>query len=419
MEIEIDCDQAGNFTDKPALYYAAKGEKVTYVRFDLPGQPRNRHLRIDQRFPRAWRLVMALALTVACAAPDPADPTGQIARDEIETRAMPVGKPNWVVTASGLNTQNYRNWVRLGYLVFSPDGYTVAQRFWTWNQHDYPVPISSGDVYYCGTWTPGQNPRNNCAIKTAPGFTDDPPGLLTGTYQYDFGASTVTITWTRSTVGGTTSSVHLEELWSVDTLRPGLGRMELVSDNYSLTKGIAYGSRAALDVQSKATMAEVRASGGTFSLEGESIHKDKSSGKPVVTTWQRGGRETFNVTDWDLCDDGSCLGFVQYNAGCAVSSCCKPGDDACAKRLVATGDRRFYYMTGQFGGRRNSYEFWCECLSYEACYLANSHVKPLLQVIDDDGGFQGWVGVEVSPDRNNDGVRDLAGELYASFAMVK
>jgi hypothetical protein len=30
------------------------------------------------------------------------------------------------------------------------------------------------------------------------------------------------------------------------------------------------------------------------------------------------------------------------------------------------------------------------------CYTGNSHVKPLLQIIDNDGVFHGWVGVEAS-----------------------
>ncbi|MFC4909505.1 hypothetical protein [Actinomadura gamaensis] len=32
----------------------------------------------------------------------------------------------------------------------------------------------------------------------------------------------------------------------------------------------------------------------------------------------------------------------------------------------------------------------------ETCYTGNSHVKPMIQVVDDNGAFRGWVGVEVS-----------------------
>jgi hypothetical protein len=32
----------------------------------------------------------------------------------------------------------------------------------------------------------------------------------------------------------------------------------------------------------------------------------------------------------------------------------------------------------------------------EHCYTGNSHVKPMLQIIDNAGGFHGWVAVEAS-----------------------
>jgi hypothetical protein len=32
----------------------------------------------------------------------------------------------------------------------------------------------------------------------------------------------------------------------------------------------------------------------------------------------------------------------------------------------------------------------------EYCYTGNSHVKPMMQIINDAGGFHGWFGVETS-----------------------
>ncbi|MEV4760653.1 hypothetical protein AB0J86_36900 [Micromonospora sp. NPDC049559] len=324
----------------------------------------------------------------------------------------PLGYQNWVVSAAGFRTDAYRNYLRLGYLVFSATANTVEHNFWTWNQENNPAPVPSGDVYYCGDWVPGTNPRNNCAIKTAPGFTGSPNGHFTGTYQYDAAAGQARITWTTSTIDGTTTAVNLAETWTVSTPRAGLGRMQLATDNYSLTSGIGYGSNASFDQAGKASMATIRTRTGTFLLEGQSWNGN------TVTTFTRGASGGLSTNGWLLCDDGSCLGNVQYNAGCSAASCCPPGDgyQTCVDRLAASGNRRFYYLTGQFGGRRNTYEFWCECLSYEACYERNSHVRPLLQVIDDSGTFRGWVGAEVSPDRT--APRDPRGEFYASFALV-
>ncbi|MBE8525806.1 hypothetical protein ILP97_51445 [Amycolatopsis sp. H6(2020)] len=327
----------------------------------------------------------------------------------------PLGKQNWVVSVAGFTDAAGSNYLRLGYLAFDPSSNAVQHNFWTWSQRDFPVPVSSGDVYYCGEFQPGTNPRNNCAIKTAPGFTGDPNGHFTGTYAYDSTSGQVAITWTSSTINGSTTAVNLGETWAVSELHPGLGRMQLVNDTYSITGGYAYGSNASLAQTSKASMSAIRATQRSYKYEAHSWNKLK------VTTVARGSGGGFTVgPTWNACTDGSCLGYVQKNAGCDAASCCPnpgtPAYDACVKKLADSGDRRFYYLTGDLGGRRNSYEFWCECLSYDACYLANSHVRPLLQVIDDAGTFQGWVGAEVSPDRS--GARVMDGEYYAAFAMV-
>ncbi|HEX6685650.1 MAG TPA: hypothetical protein VF062_22940 [Candidatus Limnocylindrales bacterium] len=325
--------------------------------------------------------------------------------------APPLGKQNWVVSTSGFRTDAFRNYLRLGYIVFNGTTNAVEHNFWTWNQADHPLPIPSGDVYYCGSWVPGTNPRNNCAIKTAPGFTGNPNGRFTGTYSYNPATAQVAITWTSSTINGGTTAVNLAETWNVSAHGTGLARMALATDNYSLTGGIGHGSNASLAVNSKASMAAVRATTATYLLEGQTIHNG------VMSNWTRGGAGGLTMSNWNLCDDGSCLGMVQNNAGCGVSSCCAPGPnyEACAARLAAS-NRRFYYLSNAFGGRRNTYEFWCECLSYDGCYQLNSHVRPLLQVIDDAGGFRGWVGAEVSPDRT--APRTELGEPYASFALV-
>ncbi|WP_433430553.1 hypothetical protein [Nonomuraea sp. CA-141351] len=49
--------------------------------------------------------------------------------------------------------------------------------------------------------------------------------------------------------------------------------------------------------------------------------------------------------------------------------------------------------------RRDALWRWCTCLAMERkqfCYSGNSHIKPLLQIIDDSGAFRGWVGAEAS-----------------------
>jgi hypothetical protein len=46
-----------------------------------------------------------------------------------------------------------------------------------------------------------------------------------------------------------------------------------------------------------------------------------------------------------------------------------------------------------------SWWHWCTCLAMEHgqfCCSGNSHARPLMQIIDDEGAFHGRVGAEAS-----------------------
>jgi hypothetical protein len=322
----------------------------------------------------------------------------------------PLGKLNWVVSVAGFNTVNFNNYLRLGYVVFDPAAGTVQHNFWTWRQADNPLPVTSGDVYDCSQ--AAGNPRNKCPIHTAAGFTGDPNGHFTGKYTYDAASGQAVITWTSSTVNGATTAVNLQETWTISAHGTGLAKMALASDNYSLSSGIGYGSNATLAQTSKVPMSQVRGTERTYRFDGQEWNNLKISH----------ATSPFTIgPTWNACDDGSCIGYAQTNGGCDAGSCCgdPKGDGyaACVAKLEATGNRRFYYLTGDGGGRRNSMELWCECLSYNQCYIGNSHVRSMLQVIDDDGLLQGWVGAEVSPYRGK-APRNEKAEFYVSFGMV-
>ena len=49
------------------------------------------------------------------------------------------------------------------------------------------------------------------------------------------------------------------------------------------------------------------------------------------------------------------------------------------------------------------------CRSRRVCYTGNSHVRPMMQIIDDDGEWHGWVGVEASKGY------DVQGDYIAVF----
>lgn len=116
------------------------------------------------------------------------------------------------------------------------------------------------------------------------------------------------------------------------------------------------------------------------------------TGSVVRISWAGNGWEEWNLSEpvagksgspfwmrtWDPCDSARCLGGLN------------------------TSSQTSYYLamaSTTSTGRRDTLEHWRHSLADgrdEHCYTGNSHVKPMLQIIDSDGGFHGWVGVEAS-----------------------
>jgi hypothetical protein len=98
----------------------------------------------------------------------------------------------------------------------------------------------------------------------------------------------------------------------------------------------------------------------------------------------------FRPTLYDLCDTTTwCMTHFQKESGKCTSGC---GKDRPATSIQ-------YYLTRVSSkDRRDTLWHWCSCLAPRdgACYAGNSHVKPLLQIIDDDHRFRGYVGAEAS-----------------------
>merc|ERR1712000_40059 len=63
------------------------------------------------------------------------------------------------------------------------------------------------------------------------------------------------------------------------------------------------------------------------------------------------------------------------------------------------GDTSANYYIQQLtsADRRDAWWHWCSCLSGgSTCYKGNSHLKPMLQIIDNNGHWRGWVGAEAT-----------------------
>ncbi|MGW7364907.1 hypothetical protein ACWGI8_16110 [Streptomyces sp. NPDC054841] len=325
--------------------------------------------------------------------------------------ALPGGKANWVVSVGGLDLPSktsFHNWVRLGYYVFKTDG-TVETNYWNWSQQDRPVRETAIPDANCGGDVPV------CDIRTVQGFGGSPTGGFRGTF--DLVGDRLTVTWTKNTAG-TVLPKALTEYWNVETGLADGGVARIVSStyygaytadkapnvtipedgtegdfsDYSATFGIGYGSNAELGSATRASMDQLRTDPrynaqryrGAFVVAKDVTWKDGTKAS-IVGREGAGGDWTFSGTDgqnpsdpWRGCLGGACMGYLQPGTGCASLDL-----------------DRVRYIGEVGGGRRNTEEYWCQGLAQGAdCYLHNSHPRPMLQVIDDSGQFQGWVGAE-------------------------
>ncbi|MGW2620628.1 hypothetical protein [Streptomyces sp. NPDC001500] len=312
---------------------------------------------------------------------------------------VPAGKANWVVSLGYMDlatANNYRNWVRLGYYSFHSDG-TVTTNYWTWNQRDQPVRVTAMTAD-CGGDVP------TCAVRTVDGFAGDPMGGYKGTFGYTSDGR-LAVTWTHTTDGAPLAQ-PANEYWNVTTnLADGRAAritsptfygaygndvdipQRGVFSTYGANFGVGYGSNASLERTSRATMSQLVGDPRYNSepYRGAFVVAKASSADPetpvgVVGREGTGGAWNFGAAanPWKLCSGSPCMGWLQPNTSCA-----------------GTDKDRVRYIGEVGGGRRNTEEYWCQSLAQgQTCYTSNSHPRPMLQVIDDAGEFQGWVGAE-------------------------
>jgi hypothetical protein len=318
---------------------------------------------------------------------------------------LPGGKASWVVSVGELANiadNNSTNWVRLGYYSFATDG-TVSSTHWSWAMDKKPLRVDT-PVYSLCT---GSDVAV-CNIKTVAGFLASPTGGFRGNFTY-LPTGELRVTWTHDGASKPLAKA-LNETWALDVGLMGgtLARIRSATfytapdmpapgqfSDYSANFGIGYGSNASLAYTSKATMSELRYDPrySARAYNGRNVVVTKGA----VVRQTSGGRWTFaegvkgvpGNDPWSLCDNESCIAWRQHGSSC---QCLGPDG-----KPVENKDR-LRYIAEVVGGRRNTEWFWCDCLrkQTDACYQANSHVRPLLQVIDDNGEFHGWVGVEAS-----------------------
>ncbi|GAA4952101.1 hypothetical protein HD597_005375 [Nonomuraea thailandensis] len=289
-------------------------------------------------------------------------------------QALPGGKANYVVSF-GLLRQGTSgdDWVRLGTYQLGTDG-RVRSRTWWWDQRQPAARVGTGTVP-AGTRSGTDDTVRRCEIQTVAGFTSAAPELRSGRYHLytaDDERQIVNIDWDLD--------AWLSEEWSVH-LAPG-GTYSRLSFKYAkkFTHGYGYGSNAAF-TERRAMSTVLQAQSGATMTFYRAAHDEV---KFVKKTW--------GLDPWRLCTvSASCL-TVKIQT---LTSCNCTGSDNKALNN--------YIQKISSSDRRDTFWHWCDCFSEKApCPRGNSHVHPLLQIIDGNGGWRGWVGVEAAFYPSND-----------------
>lgn len=279
---------------------------------------------------------------------DPVDAAGAAASN------APAGMHRFVVSIGEVKASVRTNWVRLATYTFT-DTNEVFESHWHWSQRDRVTRSSTGvSAANCEA--------RNCVVRTGNGFQSaSAPNTLHGTYTVD--GSLLRVTWDGSTGW---------EEWTVSEPIPGtLARLTYVANSFGATNGWGYGSEASLTTQ--ASIAQVAAADWSAMLHSYDIWQTDSGGTPYVSD---GGGSPFWNRDWKPCSGGRCLGGTTTLNQYYLS-----------RANTTNTDRRdtlWYWRTGNADARG------------EYCYTGNSHVVPMMEIIDSGGVLHGWVGVEAS-----------------------
>lgn len=287
--------------------------------------------------------------------------TGPAASTE---RAAPGGMSRFTVAVGGLSVDSRANWVRLGTYSFTASG-TVTESHFHWTQRERVTRTSTGvRAANCVA--------RDCTVRTANGFqATSQPEYLSGTYTVS--GSTLRIEWAGNGW----------EQWQVSEPIGGkLAKLTFQSSGFGATHGYGYGSNAAWTA--RASMAQIAAVDHRRLVHNYHLWKT-NAGTPYL---DEGAGNPFWVQGWDPCTSSRCLGATTTGTEYYLSTANTTSTDR--------RDTIWHWRTSLADGRD------------EYCYTGNSHVKPMLQIIDSDGGFHGWVAVEASlnqtvPDQGTSG----------------
>lgn len=293
---------------------------------------------------------------------------------------------NFVVARTSLHHACTDNKVSLAYYNFETDS-TLSAEYWIWAQAN-PAPRVQSGATPDASCTGAEAHARACPMLVPQGWFQKGAGA---SGHYDFNeAGQLQINWGSG----------IDEIWtltrSFDDTAGTYVTFALASGTH-FNYGIMFGSNAPFS-----SNAPLGAIAGV-------------QDQPFA--WIRAQPNDPVSFQWNVIGAGWSADTGPYTA-CASSPFLTARHDCTGLGYCECGSDPNHWSSGyvhQGGDRCDAWNHWCECLTSGAlCYEGNSHVKPMMQAVDSNGNWVGWIGVEASfyPKAGNPG-----GDMLGLFAI--
>lgn len=301
------------------------------------------------------------------------------AASSASTVSLPGGRSTFVISMMSGRINALA--VRLATYSFSTDG-TVTERYWAWRQDSIS---GKGNV----SWT---KPRSGyitsgclraCPVRTPVGFQSGVPARSwKGTWSVE-AANVLVVHWG---VG------NPDERWRLDTSRAGVVGAKLLSGGTN-AEGWGVGSNARPD--RGVSLSSVYRDGGWVT---------GPFSENAYTSTTRHLSVGLRPADYSLCGTGRCM------QGRNVTGPDRRGWYHSYLAANSAVDGRKVYWNNQTGVVQQLEGAGTVCISASG----GGHTNALLQALDDNGKFVGFVGVEASLNQ-----RKYGQDIVAAYAMVR
>ena len=283
----------------------------------------------------------------------------------------PGGMHRFSCSIGSVDVTSETNWVRLANYSFSKSN-EVWESHWHWTQRRRVKRINTGiKVQY--------EPNVYCDIRTAQGYGKNiAPKKLKGTYVVH--GDTLRIDWSENA---------WYERWLIDNSNLNIASLIFLDSNFGATHGWGYGSNA--EWTEKVELAELLSPkyAGLKLKYDYKLWKTEDTEPPFVIEIDSVATTVdFPLQGYEPIENFDGIKHATTSRYCSTSV-----------TSITILNMAISIPSVSENGRRNTWEHWCKQLAVsrsEECYGGNSHVKPMIQIIDNNGEFHGWVGVEAS-----------------------